>query len=81
VELVGVVDVVVVADVVVVVVEWGDVEVVVVFVEVVGAAWPPVVVDVVAGLVRGLGVVEPPKNVVCWPLPVIERPASASETV
>jgi hypothetical protein len=39
------------------------------------------VVDVVAGLALWLGAVEPPKNVVCCPLPVIERPANASEIV
>ena len=40
-----------------------------------------VVVSVKVGLAVFFGFAEPPKNVVAWPLPVIERPASRSGTV
>jgi len=40
-----------------------------------------VVVVVVVGLVFFFTFAEPPKNVVGWPLPVIERPARRSGTV
>jgi hypothetical protein len=40
-----------------------------------------VVVTVVVGLVFFFTFAEPPKNVVGWPLPVMERPARRSGTV
>lgn len=60
--------------------------VVVLVVVVVGAVLVTVVVGVlvvtvVVGLVFFFTAAEPPKNVVGWPLPVMERPASSSGTV
>ena len=60
--------------------------VVVVVVVVVGAVLVAVVVGVVVVVAVVVGLVffpfaEPPKNVVGWPLPVIERPARRSGTV
>lgn len=72
--------------VVVVVLVVGVPAVVVVVVDVVGVVFVTVVVEVVVvtvvvGLVCLLTFFEAPKNVVGWPLPVTERPASRSGTV
>jgi hypothetical protein len=83
---VGVVVLCVLVGIVVLVVDVAGVVVVVVVVVVVGAVLVAVVVGVVVvtvvvGLVFFFTFAEPPKNVVGWSLPVMERPARRSGTV